>query len=69
MSDAQNDQPTSDDGYYYDTRTGEVHRGRAGSWTHRMGPYGTAEEAQQALRTARERSEAWDAEDRRERGE
>ncbi|MBD8077520.1 SPOR domain-containing protein [Cellulosimicrobium arenosum] len=60
---------SGDDAYYYDTATGEVHQGRAGAWTHRMGPYDTREQAQDALRLARERSDAWDAEDRRERGE
>ena len=31
----------------------------------RLGPYGTREEAERALITARERTEAWDEEDRR----
>ncbi|WP_454043565.1 SPOR domain-containing protein [Cellulosimicrobium sp. Marseille-Q8652] len=61
--------PTTEEQYYYDTRTGEVHRGPSGSWTHRMGPYPTREAAQKALDTARQRSEAWDEEDRHERGE
>ncbi|MFC8923975.1 SPOR domain-containing protein [Cellulosimicrobium sp. NPDC057127] len=61
--------PASQDQYYFDTRTGEVHRGPSGSWSHRMGPYATREEAERALQTAHERSEAWDEEDRREREE
>ncbi len=61
--------PTTEDQYYYDTGTGEVQRGRGSSWSHRMGPYPTREAAQKALETARQRSEAWDEEDRREHGE
>jgi hypothetical protein len=57
------------DEYFYDTSTGEVHRGRSGSWAHRMGPYPTREAAQAALETARQRAQAWDEEDRRARGE
>lgn len=30
-----------------------------------MGPYDTREEAQRALQTAREKTEAWDEEDRK----
>ncbi|MBN0042364.1 SPOR domain-containing protein [Cellulosimicrobium cellulans] len=62
-------EPAAEDEYYFDTRTGEVHRGPSGSWSHRMGPYPTREAAQKALETARERSDAWDEEDHRERGE
>lgn len=58
-----------DDAYYYDTRTGEVHRGRQSSWTSRLGPYRTREEALKALETARRRTDAWDEEERRERGD
>lgn len=32
---------------------------------HRLGPYETREQAEQALETARARTEAWDEEDRR----
>lgn len=32
---------------------------------HRLGPYATREEAERALETARQRTEAWDEEDRR----
>ena len=66
---AEDGGPANEDEYYYDTRTGEVGRGPSGSWSHRMGPYPTREEAEKALETARQRSEAWDEEDRRERGE
>ena len=50
--------------YWYNTLTGEVERGRQSSWTHRMGPYDTPEEAARALETARRRSDSWDEEDR-----
>jgi len=62
-------EPAAADEYYFDTRTGEVHRGLSGSWEYRMGPYPTREAAEKALETARRRSEAWDEEERRERGE
>ncbi len=52
-----------DSSWYYDLKTGEVTQGRQRSWTRRMGPYPTAEAASRALETARERNEAWDAED------
>jgi hypothetical protein len=52
-----------DEGYYYDTRTGEVTRGRVRSWSHRMGPYRSREAAAQALEIARARAKAWDEED------
>ena len=63
------DDVTGQDQYYYDTRTGEVARGPVGSWSGRMGPYPTREAAENALATARARTEAWDEEDRREREE
>ena len=37
--------------------------------TVRMGPYGTREEAVNAIELAHERTEKWDEEDRRWRGE
>ncbi|WP_265522004.1 SPOR domain-containing protein [Oerskovia flava] len=67
--DVDPDEPGEPEDFYYDTRTGEVARGPVASWTHRMGPYPTREAAENALATARERSEAWDEEDRREREE
>jgi hypothetical protein len=51
--------------WWYNPRTGEVEEGRQSPWTDRMGPYDTREEAMSALRTAADRSEAWDEEDRR----
>lgn len=62
----------SDDGgveFYYNLSTGEVEQGKLSSWTDRMGPYATREEAQHALDRARSRTEAWDAEDAAERAE
>jgi len=57
--------------YWFNTQTGTVEEGaQRSSWTHLMGPYPTREEAQQALERARDRSDAWDAEDERwKRGE
>lgn len=47
--------------WYYDPTTGEVAEGKTGSWANRMGPYGTREEAQNALKIAEARNEAADA--------
>lgn len=55
--------------YWFNIRTREVEghddpaRARGGDL---MGPYETREQAQQALETARARTEAWDEEERRE---
>lgn len=49
--------------WYYDTKTGEVLQGKTDSWTNRMGPYDTQEEAAAALETARKNTEAQDAYD------
>ncbi|WP_199421942.1 SPOR domain-containing protein [Actinotalea solisilvae] len=51
--------------FWFNPGTGEVEQGRVSPWTDRMGPYPTREAAEQALSTARERSESWDDEDRR----
>lgn len=55
--------------FYYDVATGQVGRGKQSSWANRMGPYPTREAAEQALATARARTEAWDEEDRRDAAE
>lgn len=51
--------------YWYNTATGQVetdeNRGQAQDV---MGPYETREEAANAVQSARERTERWDAEDR-----
>ena len=54
------------DGYYFNLETGEVEQGKQSSWSSRLGPYPTREAAEQALATARQRTAAWDEEDRRE---
>ncbi|MCU1432025.1 MAG: hypothetical protein JWP95_1130 [Actinotalea sp.] len=51
--------------FWFNPSTGEVEEGRVSPWTDRMGPYPSREAAQQALETARRRSQAWDEEDRR----
>jgi len=45
--------------YWYNLRTGQVEEGQLSSWTQRMGPYATPEEAHAALENARKRDEAW----------
>lgn len=56
--------------YWYNIGTGQVEED---SETARkddlLGPYATREEAQNALQHARENTERWDEEDRREREE
>lgn len=49
--------------YYFNTRTRMVEKGRQSAWEHLMGPYTSAEEAEQALAKAQERVEQWDEED------
>jgi hypothetical protein len=52
--------------FWYNTRTGQVETDvDKGQGKDLMGPYGTREEAAQALESARRRTEAWDEEDRR----
>jgi len=45
--------------YWYNLRTGQVEEGQLSSWTQRMGPYATPEEAFAALEHAKQRDEAW----------
>jgi|GEM_PF-102494 len=49
--------------YWYNLKTGQVEEGRLSSWTQRMGPYATPEDAFAALERARKRDEAWQAAD------
>ncbi len=49
--------------YWYNTRTRMVEKGRQSSWDHLMGPYGSPEEAREALEIARARNELWDSDD------
>ncbi len=54
--------------YWYNITTGAVEDDANHSRKDDlMGPYQTREEAAAALETARQRTEAWDVEDRRER--
>lgn len=51
--------------YWYNVRTGQVEADDVKSRENDLlGPYDTAEEAERALETARENTEAWDEEDR-----
>lgn len=52
--------------FWFNVRTGEVEElDRKSQSKDLLGPYPTRSEAEQALQTARERTEAWDEEDRR----
>ena len=52
--------------FYFNTRTGQVEELQKKSQSKDLlGPYPTREAAAAALRTARERTEAWDEDDRR----
>jgi hypothetical protein len=52
--------------FWYNTRTGQVETDEdKGQGKDLMGPYATREEAAHAFERARERTEAWDEEDRR----
>jgi ribosomal protein S16 len=53
--------------YWYNTVTGEVEEGRQSSWTRRLGPYATREEAQRAVEIAKQRAKEWDEDDDRRR--
>ena len=53
----------SDDGWYYDVRTGKVSQGKDPHALNRMGPYPDKETAQRALDIAAERNKAADAAD------
>ena len=50
--------------WYYNTRTGDIEHGKLSSFTHRMGPYDTREDAERALKIARARNDIWEAEDK-----
>ncbi|YAL82082.1 methionine aminopeptidase [Dermacoccaceae bacterium W4C1] len=54
--------------YWYNVSNGRVERdGETDPKGNLMGPYATEQEAQQALETARARTEAWDAEDAKDK--
>lgn len=46
--------------YWYNTRTGDVEKGRQSGWADLMGPYATEEEARDALKIAAARNRAFD---------
>ena len=56
----------ADEKWYYSLSTGEVRQGKADSWSDRMGPYDTEQEAADALKTAHARTAAADAAERAE---
>ncbi len=62
---SRSDDAGQDGDFWFNPGTGEVEQGRVSPWTDRMGPYPSREAAQQALETARSRSESWDDADRR----
>jgi len=56
--------------FFYNVRTGQVEElAKKGQSKDLLGPYPTREAAARALETARERTDAWDEEDRRWRGD
>jgi hypothetical protein len=52
-----------EDLWWYNLRTQKVEQGPGDPNSVRMGPYATRAEAESALDRARERTEAWDAQD------
>jgi hypothetical protein len=50
--------------WWYNHKTGQVERGRQSLGLHRDGPFATKEEALRAPQIAKERSDAWDDEER-----
>ena len=51
------------DQWWYNLVTGEVEFGAGAPNSERLGPYATKDEAEHALQRARERNDAWDAQD------
>lgn len=51
------------DEYYFNIRTRMVEHGRQSPMEHLMGPYGSLEEAEQALEIAQARNLEWDEDD------
>jgi len=50
--------------WWYNHKTGQVEQGRQSLGLHRDGPFATKEEALRAPEIAKERSQAWDEEER-----
>lgn len=59
----------ADNSWYYDPTDGTVAQGMQDSWSNRMGPYASKEEAEHAMKIARQRTEEADAADQAEREE
>lgn len=55
--------------YWFNTYTHEVEQGAQSDYRQLLGPYATKGEAENALQHAKERNEAWDAEDASWRGD
>lgn len=49
--------------YFFNTRTNMVEKGQLSSWEDLMGPYDTRAEAEAALESAAQRTQAWEDED------
>lgn len=49
--------------YWFNTKTGEVEEGPQSLAIYRVGPFGTREEAEGALRRIADRARAWNEED------
>ena len=52
--------------YWYNSRTGEVEKGKQSHAIERVGPFDSAEEAANAPQVMQQRAEAWAAEEARE---
>lgn len=61
--------PNPPDGWWYNTRTGQVEHGDVGRAIDRLGPYPDRATAERALEIARQRTEAEDSRDRAWRGD
>jgi hypothetical protein len=55
--------------YWVNLATGQVEEGRLSPVATRMGPYPTREAAERAFELVAERNQAWEAEERRWRGD
>ena len=54
----------ADQKWFFDPATKEVSQGKTSGWENRMGPYGTREEAENAIEIAQSRNDAADAADK-----
>jgi hypothetical protein len=58
------ERPFTEDAWWYNHRSGEVEYGRKSPAIYRDGPYASKEEAERAPEIWRERSKAWDDEEK-----